>query len=191
MVSACAAPAGCTTIKPMPPRPLFHGSSTASAKAVAITASTALPPAARISAPFWAATRPRAETAPGFLTSQFWVGAIRRSEDGDRVDAALVKGIMAGEPLHLVIGRRVGPHRVLGAPHPLFRCHLDRPVRGFALVGTAGAVRARAQQVHPHIPLRDVMDRRVPGLLDAQRPAALGDRHAGKDDLDMPALRDQ
>src|SRR5436309_5953130 len=54
-ISARAPPGGCTTMKPMPPRPLFHGSRTASAKAAATTASTADPPAANISAPTVAA----------------------------------------------------------------------------------------------------------------------------------------
>src|SRR2546423_992459 len=68
---------------PIPPRPLFHGSRRASAKAVATTASTALPPAASTSAPtaaatpFWATTMPPRETAAGFFTTQFCInGAI-------------------------------------------------------------------------------------------------------------------
>src|SRR6266705_4476025 len=64
---------------PMPPRPLFHGSRAASAKPEATAASTALPPAASISAPTsaarrcWEATMPRRERAAGFRTCQFCV----------------------------------------------------------------------------------------------------------------------
>src|SRR5947207_8278545 len=77
-------------MKPIPPSPLFHGSRTASAKAVATTASTALPPAASISAPtaaatpFCAATMPPREAATGFRTSQFCISAI--SYHLDRID---------------------------------------------------------------------------------------------------------
>src|SRR6266581_5789990 len=64
---------------PMPPRPLFHGSMAASAKPEATAASTALPPAASMSAPTsaarrcWEATMPRRERAGGLRTCQFCV----------------------------------------------------------------------------------------------------------------------
>src|SRR6266702_3791517 len=64
---------------PIPPRPLFHGSTAAGAKPEATAASTALPPAASISAPTsaarrcWEATMPRRERAAGFRTCQFCV----------------------------------------------------------------------------------------------------------------------
>src|SRR6266700_6738656 len=63
----------------IPPRPLFHGSTAASAKPAATAASTALPPAVSISAPTSAARRcceatmPRRERAAGFRTCQFCV----------------------------------------------------------------------------------------------------------------------
>src|SRR5262249_22789764 len=63
----------------MPPRPLFHGSTAASAKPVATAASTALPPLRSTSAPtsaaerYCATTMPRSETAAGFSMRQFWV----------------------------------------------------------------------------------------------------------------------
>src|SRR5947208_766294 len=81
-ISARPPPGGVTTMKPIPPSPLFQGSRTASAKAVATTASTALPPAASTSAPtlaatpFCAATMPPREAAIGFRTTQFCVSAI-------------------------------------------------------------------------------------------------------------------
>src|SRR5713226_5950268 len=62
---------------PIPPRPLFHGSTAASAKPAATAASTALPPAASMSAPTsaarrcWEATTPRRERAGGLRTCQF------------------------------------------------------------------------------------------------------------------------
>src|SRR5207302_3534355 len=80
-------PGGMTTMKPMLPSPLFHGSRTASAKAVATTASTALPPAASISAPtaaatpFCAATTPPRDAATGFRTTQFCISAISHHLD--------------------------------------------------------------------------------------------------------------
>src|SRR6266481_5116931 len=117
MISARAPPGGWTTIKPIPPSPLFHGSRTASAKAVATTASTALPPAASTSAPtaaatpFCAATTPPREAATGFRTVQFCIsGGI--SQHLDPIDAALIEGVMAGEASRLVIGRTIGPNRV-------------------------------------------------------------------------------
>ncbi len=76
---ARASPAGCTRAKPMPPRPEFQGSTTASASAVPTAASTALPPASRIATPAsaasraWAATMPRRPVAAGFVTCQCWV----------------------------------------------------------------------------------------------------------------------
>src|SRR5437879_7152010 len=104
-------------MKPIPPSPLFHGSRTASAKAVATTASTALPPAASISAPiaaatpFCAATMPPRDAATGFLTTQFCVsGGI--SQHLDRIDPARVEGIVPGKPVRLVIGRAIAPDRV-------------------------------------------------------------------------------
>src|SRR5947209_3135398 len=104
-------------MKPMPPSPLFHGSRTASAKAVATTASTALPPAASTSAPtaaatpFCAATTPPRDAATGFLTTQFCISAI--SQHLDLVDAALVEGVVTGQPLRLVIGRAIAPDGVV------------------------------------------------------------------------------
>src|ERR1700674_336657 len=116
-ISARPPPGGVTTMKPIPPSPLFHGSRTASAKAVATTASTALPPAASISAPiaaatpFCAATTPPRDAATGFRTTQFCVsGAISR--DLDRIDTALVEGIVPGEPHCLVVRGRVAPDGV-------------------------------------------------------------------------------
>src|SRR5580704_14661698 len=98
----------------MPPKPLFHGSRTASATAVATTASTELPPAERISAPMVAATPfceatvpPRDDTA-GLRTTQFCIKA-SMSPDLDVVDPVAVEGVIAGEPGHLVIGRLVTP----------------------------------------------------------------------------------
>src|SRR5690242_833436 len=108
-------------MKPMPPSPLFHGSRAASAKAVATTASTAEPPAARISAPTPAATpfcdttMPPREAATGFLTTQFCMSC-GISDHLDRINPALVKRVMAGQPLGLVVGRLIAPDRVLGTP---------------------------------------------------------------------------
>jgi len=66
-------------MNPIPPSPLFHGSTAASANAVATTASTAVPPDFRISAPtlaataFCDATMPPRDEAPGLRISQFCV----------------------------------------------------------------------------------------------------------------------
>ena len=63
----------------MPPRPEFHGSSVASASAVATAASIALPPASSTATPASAAlfacetTMPRLPEAAGFSSCQFWV----------------------------------------------------------------------------------------------------------------------
>src|SRR5690348_82970 len=105
-ISARLAPAWCTTMNPIPPRPLFHGSTALRAKAVATTASTALPPALSTSAPIRAAvplcdaTTPPREAATGFRTSQFCVRCIpvRESADGDRIDSIRIKGVIACEP---------------------------------------------------------------------------------------------
>src|SRR5260370_8582515 len=114
ITSARPPPGGWTTMKPMPPNPLFHGSRTASAKAVATTASTALPPAASTSAPtaaatpFCAATTPPRDAATGFRTVQFCIsGGI--SQHLDPIDAALVEGIITGEAGRPVIRRARGP----------------------------------------------------------------------------------
>src|SRR4051794_36754097 len=153
----------------MPPRPLFHGSRTESAKAVATTASTALPPDARISAPtraatpFCAATTPPREAATGLRTAQFWIGPVcKRSAillHLDRVHAGLVERIMPGHFRRLVIGRAVSPHRVdrlLAALGPL---DLNRPVRAIALERAVALVVGRPHQIEPHVLLRDVVDR--------------------------------
>src|SRR5271168_2098298 len=99
-------------MNPIPPRPLFHGSTAARAKAVATTASTALPPALSTSAPTPAAvplcdaTIPPREETGGLRMSQFCVRCMpaRRSADGDRVDPIRIEGIIAGEPRNFVIG---------------------------------------------------------------------------------------
>ena len=76
ITSARAWPARCTSAKPMPPRPLFHGSMAAKARAVATAASTALPPATRTATPAraasrdWLATMPRRPVAAGLVTCQ-------------------------------------------------------------------------------------------------------------------------
>ena len=63
----------------MPPSPEFHGSTAASASAVATAASIALPPASSTATPASAAlfdcdtTMPRAPEAAGFVSCQFWV----------------------------------------------------------------------------------------------------------------------
>ena len=63
----------------MPPRPEFHGSTAASASAVATAASIALPPASSTATPASAAfldcatTMPRLPDAAGFSMCQFWV----------------------------------------------------------------------------------------------------------------------
>src|SRR6266851_2610850 len=193
ITSARPPPGGWTTIKPMPPRPLFHGSRTASAKAVATTASTALPPAASTSAPtpaatpFWAATMPPRETAAGFFTTQFCInGAI--SADLDRIDPAIVEGVMAGQPHRLVIGRAIGPDRVLRALRAGTVADFDRPIGAVALERAIGVVLGRPQQVEPHVFFGQVMYRPVAGLLDAQRGGAVGDDLAGEGDAHAPGL---
>src|SRR5947209_7938 len=129
-------------MKPMPPSPLFHGSRTASANAVATTASTALPPAARMSAPtaaatpFCAATMPPCEAATGFRTTQFCISCVM-SQHLDRIDPALVEGVMPGQASCLVIGCAIGPNGVFrllaaaAARHPPI--DRNRPVRAVAL----------------------------------------------------------
>src|SRR6516165_1453096 len=198
--SAPVVPAWCTTIKPIPPRPLFQGSIAASAKAVATTASTAVPPAASTSAPtlaavpFCAATIPPRDDTPGLRISQFWVRCIlpRRLCDRDRVDPAGVEGIVAGEPGNLVVGRRVGPDNVLRTPsRSRIPGNLDRPIRGFALEGAAGVMFGRMHQIQPHVFFGKIIDRSMAGLFDAQRGIAVGDRDAAEDDTDAPAFRQQ
>src|SRR5918912_4114628 len=104
----------------MPPSPLFQGSRTASAKAVATTASTPEPPAARISAPavaatpFCEATMPPRDAATGLRTIQFCTNGAM-SGHLDRIDAALVKRIVPGQTLGLVIGCAIRPDGVLRA----------------------------------------------------------------------------
>src|SRR3954470_10576132 len=174
-ISARLPPGGMTTMKPMPPRPLFHGSRTASAKAVATPASTALPPAARISAPtraatpFCDATSPPREAATGLRTIQFCTSpgcaASAMSPYLDRVDAGLVERVMPGHPRRLVIRRTVSPDGVDGLFPTLGTLGRDRPIRAVALERAIALVVGRVQQFEPHVFLRDVMDRLVPGLL--------------------------
>src|SRR5260370_26669089 len=156
ITSARPPPGGWTTIKPMPPRPLFHGSRRDSAKAVATPASTALPPAANTSAPtaaatpFCAATTPPRDAATGFRTVQFCIsGGI--SQHLDPIDAALVEGIMTGEASRLVIRRAIGPDRVFRLFLPVRAVDLHRQIRAVALEGAVGLVLRRPHQVEPHI----------------------------------------
>src|SRR5690348_3912519 len=140
--SARPPPGGCTTMKPMPPSPLFHGSRTASAKAVATTASTALPPDANTSAPiaaatpFCAATTPPRDAATGFLTVQFCISAMSQHLDG--FDPALVERVVAGQPLRLVIRRAIAPDGVFRNPLVAAAADLDRPIRAVALERAIG-----------------------------------------------------
>src|SRR5207247_5706738 len=140
-ISARPPPGGVTTMKPIPPSPLFHGSRTASAKAVATTASTALPPAASISAPtaaatpFCAATMPPRDAATGFRTTQFCANAAI-SQHLDRIDPAPIEGIVAGQPLRLVIRGAIAPDGVFR----LAAIDRDGPVRTVALARAIGLV---------------------------------------------------
>src|SRR5689334_9193261 len=135
-------------MNPIPPRPLFHGSTALRARAVATAASTALPPALSISAPIRAAvplcdaTMPPREAATGFRTSQFCVRCIplRKSADGDRIDPIRIKGVIACEPRRFVIGRGIGPYRVFRAADGAAARNLDSPIRRLALVGAASVV---------------------------------------------------
>src|SRR5437870_2204283 len=140
----------------MPPSPVLHGSTTASANAVATTASTAVPPAASASAPIWAAapfcaaTMPPREDAPGLRTSQFCVRCMSRcgSADRDRIDPVRVEGIIAGEPRNLVVGVGIGPHGVFRSTGgAVTASDLDRPVPGLPLIRAARVVLGRVHQV--------------------------------------------
>src|SRR5579864_2772356 len=179
-------------MKPIEPRPLFHGSRTASAKAVATTASTALPPAARTSAPiaaatpFCAATIPPREAATGFRTTQFCISCAI-SQHLDRIDTALVEGIVPGQPNRLIIRRTISPDGVFR----LAAVDLDRPIRAVALERTIGLVLGRPHQIEPDILLGNIMDRAVAGFLDAQRAFAVGDYGAGEGDAHPPGLGQQ
>src|SRR5205085_7092007 len=136
----------------MPPRPLFHGSRTASAKAVATTASTAEPPPASTSAPiaaatpFCDATMPPRETATGFRTTQFCISGCGISDHLDRIDAAFVEGIMTGEAAGFVIGRAITPDRVLRLLPVATLVDLDRPIRAIPLERAVGLVIGRPPQ---------------------------------------------
>src|SRR5580704_5773272 len=181
-------------MKPMPPRPLFHGSRTASAKAVATTASTADPPAAKIAAPaaaatpFWEATMPPREAATGFRTTQFCINC-GISDHLDRIDAAFVEGVMTAKPRRLVIGRAIGPDSVLRARFAAVE--LDRPVRAIALERAIGVMLGRPHQIEPHILFRDVMHHLVAGLLAAHGMRRVGDGLAGEGDAHAPRLGQQ
>src|SRR5260370_31806892 len=175
ITSARPPPGGWTTMKPMPPNPLFHGSRTASAKAVATTASTALPPAANTSAPtaaatpFCAATTPPRDAATGFRTVQFCIsGGI--SQHLDPIDAALVKGIMTGQPGRLVIRRTIGPDRVFRLFFAVSAGDLERQIRAIALERAIGLVLGRPHQVEPHILFRHVVDRLLGWFFRHPRP---------------------
>src|SRR5919198_5147948 len=182
----------------MPPSPVLHGSTTASANAVATTASTAVPAAASASAPIWAAvpfcaaTMPPREDAPGLRTSQFCVRCMSPccSADRDRIDPVRVEGVIAGEPRDLVIRVGIGPYGVFRATRGAVAAgDLNRPVRGLPFVRAARVVLGRVHQVEPDILFRQIIDRAMAGLLDAQRGGAVGDRHPGEHDFDMLVSR--
>src|SRR5207248_495664 len=178
----------------MPPRPLFHGSRTASAKAVATTASTAEPPAARISAPtpaatpFCEATMPPRETATGFRTTQFCMSC-GISDHLDRINPVWIEGVMAGQPLGLVIGRPVTPDRVFGTL--LAAVDHQGPIRAIALERAIGLVVGRPHQLEPHILFRNVMHRPMAGLLAADRAGAVGHDLTGKSHANAPGFGQQ
>src|SRR5262249_42311668 len=128
ITAAPRAPAVCTTMKPVPPSPLFHGSTAASAKAAAATASTALPPAARIAAPVsaavpcCAATIPLRDTATGFLISQF---CVRRTRPDGANRAALFVGLERGHAalMQLGVGDRATLQLHALLPEPRIAAH--------------------------------------------------------------------
>src|SRR6185312_4607829 len=190
--TTCAldAPAGCTTMKPMPPSPLFHGSRVARAKAVATAASTALPPAARMpapisaAAPFCEATMPPRDAIPGLRITQFWIAAIGSGRP-DRIDAGRIERVVAGEPGHLVIRGDIAPDRVLRRFRGASVDDLDRPVRGVALERAIGRMLGLLEEVEAHVLFGEIVDRAVAGLLDAQRLAAVGDDRAAESDAQM------
>ena len=86
--------------KPMPPRPEFHGSSAARAKAVATAASAAVPPASSISAPAsaaaltWETTMPPPPRAAGFRSCQCWVTWGARDSGMYGAPAGMVAGMV-------------------------------------------------------------------------------------------------
>src|SRR4051812_45036553 len=166
-------------MKPMPPSPLFHGSRTDKAKAVATTASTAVPPAARMSAPteaatpFCAATTPPRDATAGFRTTQFCISAM--SCHLDRIDPGRIEGVIPRQSGHLVERRPVAPDRILRAAHRVAVADLQGPVRRVALERAMRAVIGRPHQVGAHVFLWKIMHRPVPGLLAAQCIGGVGD----------------
>src|SRR5580700_1727920 len=164
--------------------------STASANAVATTASTALPPAARTSAPtvaatpFCEATIPPFEATAGLRTTQFCING-SMSADLDPVDAIAIKRVVPGELVRLVIRRLVAPDRVFGGVLADIQC----PVRGGALERAIAVVLGLLHQVEPHVLRRDVVDRAMAGLLAAQCGGAVGDDCAGIADAHAAAFR--
>src|SRR5438105_13007925 len=85
-------------MKPPPPRPLIHGSTTATLNAAVTAASTAFPPRS--------STSRAASTAHGCFAATIWRGAIARSR----------------ETFSEV---RAGIQRIFGSPFPTIHCLTD------------------------------------------------------------------
>src|SRR5215472_3074084 len=96
---------------------------------------------------------------------------------------------MPGQARRLVIGRAIGPDRVLRAL--LAAIDLDCPVGAIAFERTVGLVLGRAHQVEPHILLGNVTHGLVPSLLAAHRARRVRYDLAGKSDAHPPRFRQQ
>jgi hypothetical protein len=90
------------------------------------------------------------------------------------IHAVAVEGDVATDRLGLGKRLLVGPDRVLRHA----ACYAHGPVGGVSLEWAVGAMLAGLQQVHAHVRLRQVMHRRMPGLVKDQRPIAVGDANA-------------
>src|SRR5688572_11048178 len=89
----------------------------------------------------------------------------------DRLHFVGIEGDERLDGEHLVVGRLVGPHRVLGPA-------LEREVGCRPLERAIGLVIGAAQPLHPHVLAREVVHRRVVALLQPDRLGAVGDHLA-------------
>src|SRR5438874_11001418 len=94
------------------------------------------------------------------------------------VDLAPIEG-------EVVLDRRDFRERLLVAPDGVFDpavADLYGPIRRIALVGTVRAVVGPLQEIHAHVPPREITDWAIAGLKQKARLECVGDRRVGDDD---------
>src|SRR5215472_12941749 len=132
---------------PTPPAPLIHGSTTPTAHAAAVAASTALPPSRSISTPASAARRCPADTMPALVSAS----AFDMSQRDARIERSSLVMMSSRSTMSSVSGSpcvrsQCAAHGGYGRPSPGARCSMPAHLAG-------RPARLTSRQARPRVPL--------------------------------------